>query len=177
MNGVLLLLVCALGAALAWALRREWRARGRRADVRARAVRGHAAEEAAGARLVALGYTVIARHPEARYVFTVDGAPTEARLTADYLVTRHGQTLLVEVKTGGATRITRRTTRRQLLEYALHFAVDGVLLYDADADTVHTVTFPAAAPGPEGEADRGRPFAWGLALGLALGLLAWALAH
>ena len=173
MNVALLALVGALGAALAWALRREWRARARRADLRARSARGHAAEEAAAHRLEALGYTVLARHPEARYTFHVDGAPHEARLTADYLVARGGRTLLVEVKTGGATRITRRGTRRQLLEYALHFPVDGVLLYDADADAVREVAFDD----PGGGADPGGRFAWGLALGLALGLLGWVLAH
>ena len=39
-------------------------------------------------------------------------------------------------------RITHRATRRQLLEYAAVFDVDGVLLVDAEGGRIHRVEFP-----------------------------------
>jgi hypothetical protein len=73
---------------------------------------------------------------------------------------------VAEVKTGTlAPRIETATTRRQLLEYRVAFAVDGVLLVDADAGTVRRVEFPLPLARPA------RRAAW-LLLGIALGALA-----
>jgi len=48
------------------------------------------------------------------------------------------------VKTGAhAPRIETSATRRQILEYRVAFDVDGVVLVDAEAGSVHEITFPA----------------------------------
>ena len=63
---------------------------------------------------------------------------------ADYLATRDGSRYVVEVKTGAqAPRIETSATRRQILEYRIAFDVDGVVLVDAEAGSVHEMTFPA----------------------------------
>ncbi len=142
------------------------------ADLRQRALRGHSLEAAAADQLRARGYEILTRHPEARYPFTIDGEPCEARLTGDYLVRRGRRTLLVEVKTGAGVKPERRATRRQLLEYALHFPVDGVLLYDADADTLREVRFPPAAV-----TARRAPLALAFLAGALCGALAAVLCH
>ena len=50
---------------------------------------------------------------------------------------------VAEFKGGaGSSSVTNRATRRQVLEYAVLFDVDGVLLVDADTGTIHEVEFP-----------------------------------
>lgn len=157
------LLVVSIAAA-ALGARLTGRLRGRRR--RRAAAHGRRMETRAPAALTRRGYRVIERHPALTVEYAVDGAPRELTLEADLLVARGGRRYVVEVKTGGATQVERRDTRRQLLEYAVHYDADGVLLYDADADALHTVEFPLPTA-------RAR---WPLALaalliGLALGLL------
>jgi hypothetical protein len=157
---VALAVLAGLGAGLALAGRRRARRRQRAAD------HGRRMEHRAPAALTRRGYRVIERHPALTVRWHVDGAPRELNLEADLLVARGGRRYVVEVKTGGATQVERRDTRRQLLEYAVHYRADGVLLYDADADSLHTVEFPLRA--------RTRRLAWLLAGCLigALGTLA-----
>ena len=65
-------------------------------------------------------------------------------LRGDLLVRRSGETFLVEVKTGEREPSLRSSaTRRQLLEYAHAFDVDGLLLVDATTGAVHEVRTPA----------------------------------
>ena len=62
---------------------------------------------------------------------------------ADLLVSRGARRFVAEVKTGArAPRIETAATRRQLLEYAVAYDVDGVLLVDMEEHTISEVEFP-----------------------------------
>ena len=126
---------------------------------------GHEREAAAANALMRAGYTVLKRHPEARYTLTIDDTPREVRMRADYLVSRGGRRWVVEVKTGAGAAPARRDTRRQLLEYALYYPVSGVLLFNGEDETIEHVEFPRS----EGSV---RPRFWtGLFVGSALSLI------
>lgn len=72
----------------------------------------------------------------------VDGEPCVLELRADYLVEGDGELLVAEVKTGDeAPLISTAATRRQLLEYSVAFAVDGVLLVCPERDAIHRIEF------------------------------------
>lgn len=128
------------GLLVTWALF-ALRDRARRRRQQRRADRGRALEADAPAMLTRAGYRVLRRHPEARYTWWIDGEARETALAADLLVERGGARYVVEVKSGRGVRAERRETRRQLLEYALTYAVDGVLLLDAEAGRLHEVAF------------------------------------
>ena len=50
---------------------------------------------------------------------------------------------MIEVKSGKkAPRALNRDTRRQLLEYALHFQVEDIFLYDAEEKKLQKISFP-----------------------------------
>lgn len=120
-----------------------WSKRGWRVGAYARSTRAVAGEREAAALLRASGYTIVKRQIATEYPVELDGETYEMGLRADYLVSRDGAFYIAEVKTGEyAPRIDTAATRRQLLEYEVAFAVDGVLLVDADAGCIHTVTFP-----------------------------------
>jgi hypothetical protein len=71
-------------------------------------------------------------------------------LRADYLVEGRGERLVAEVKTGElAPQLATAATRRQLLEYHVAFAVDGVLLVCPEEGAIHRVEF--SLPGARGE--------------------------
>lgn len=121
---------------------RRWRL----ARLRKRARRG---ERDAEALLGRLGYRIVDRQAGATLVYEVDGEPREASVRADLLVTRRGRRYVAEVKTGReAPRPTNVATRRQLLEYAHAFDVDGLLLVDAERGEVHEVLVPQRGPIP-----------------------------
>jgi hypothetical protein len=143
---------------------RSWSARRRLALARER---GAAGEQRAEALLRRSGFRILGRQVTARYGLGVDGEHVPVDLRADYLVSARGRRFVAEVKTGTfAPRIETATTRRQLLEYRVAFAVDGVLLVDADEGTVRRVEFPLpSAPRPA------RRVAW-LVAGIAFGALA-----
>src|SRR5581483_6398397 len=111
-----------------------WREVAARRRLRARAARAQAGEARAEALLEQRGFVVVAR-----------------QATEEWSVRRGrgGRRFVVEVKTGReAPSLDSSATRRQLLEYGCAFAVDGVLLVNAEAETVEPVTFhlPAARP-------------------------------
>ena len=90
------------------------------------------------------GYTVLDEQVERQGSVLLDGDEHTFKLRADALVERDGKRLVVEVKGGPqAAQISNRNTRRQLLEYACHYDVDGVLLVDAHGGSIHRVEFPA----------------------------------
>lgn len=142
---------------------RGWSMRRRLALARERGALGELRAESL---LRRSGFTILGRQVVARYGLGVDGEEVPVDLRADYLVAASGRRFVAEVKTGTfAPRIETATTRRQLLEYRVAFAVDGVLLVDADAGTVRRVEFPLPS------APRPRRAAWLLA-GIAFGALA-----
>ena len=166
-----LVLFAAAAGVGAWGglrLRRAWAAR----RLRARMDRARRLEALAEPVLARAGYRVVATQVTARYPLVVDGARLAPEVRADCLVTRGGRTYVAEAKSGPrATVPTERATRRQLLEYALVYDVDGVLLVNPEAGTVTTVEFPGLRAPP-----RWSPlfigFLCGAACGVALALAA-----
>ncbi len=141
-----LLVVVALAAAvIALWLARAWRQwRGSR-RARVRAARAGAGEERAAALLLDAGYRIVARQVRVVWAPLVDGVAHETELRADYLVERGCEQLVAEVKTGEeAPSIATAATRRQLLEYHVAFAADGVLLVCPERGAIQRVEFPSA---------------------------------
>jgi len=128
--------------------------------------------------LEAAGYRVLGEQVEREIAFAVDGVLRPVRVRVDLLVERRrdGARFAAEVKTGEkAPNPARSATRRQLLEYRMAYDVQGVLLVDMEAGTVHQVDWPGLAlpggrpDGPQRLALRG--FFMGLAAGGLLVLL------
>jgi hypothetical protein len=133
------LLLLALGARL--------RRYGQAVALGRRRRRGAAGEREAVRLLRRCGYTIIADQPTCTVVVLLDGEPQEFTVRADALVEdEDGERLVAEVKTSAAASVSVRATRRQLLEYAHAYGVDGVLLVDVDAGLVHRVEFPLPQP-------------------------------
>jgi hypothetical protein len=116
------------------------RAASRRAVSRAR--RALAGEHAAVALLADAGYQLLDTQVRHAWTFHCDGDPITVELRCDALVARDGRRLVAEVKTGErAPSLTTAATRRQLLEYAVAFGADGVVLVDAESGLVQEVDF------------------------------------
>jgi Holliday junction resolvase-like predicted endonuclease len=136
----LLSMLVALWAAQAlhhW--RGSWRAK-------RRAARAGAGEDAAADLLEEAGYQIVERQARVLWGPLLDGEPQLLELRADYLVESDGQLLVAEVKTGEhAPSLETAATRRQLLEYHVAFAVDGVLLVSPEQGLIQRVAFPRIA--------------------------------
>lgn len=128
----------------AWRLRELTRAPGLALQERAQhAARG---EELAKRLLERQGFRVQAEQMTGGYTMCVNGVDVKVKLRADLIAEREGKRWLVEVKTGqDAVRYDYAPTRRQLLEYAVAYPVDGVLLLDADRARMVQVEFPMIA--------------------------------
>lgn len=140
---VVLAIAALVGALLALVLSRI--ARGFRGTWRARrrAARAGAGEDAAAVLLRRAGFRIVARQARTRWTPLIDGAPYQTELRADYLVEARGELLVAEVKTGeAAPSLGTAATRRQLLEYHVAFAADGVLLVCPERGTIHRIEFP-----------------------------------
>jgi hypothetical protein len=156
------------GALAGSALSRWWRG----LLARRRAARATRGERDAEGMLARAGWTVEARQVVRTLRFEVDGAPAEASVRCDLLVSRGGRRCVAEVKTGQlAPRLDHAPTRRQLLEYRLAFDVDGVLLVDAGAGSIREVRFPALTARPRRLVACALAFALGTAAGLGAHLL------
>jgi Holliday junction resolvase-like predicted endonuclease len=143
-RGVTQSIVVALVAAVIalWLARvlRRWRGSLR---ARRRAARAGAGEDAAALLLADAGFTIVERQARVVWAPLVDGEPVAMELRVDYLVERDGELLVAEVKTGEeAPSVETAATRRQLLEYHVAFAADGVLLVSPERGTIQRVVFP-----------------------------------
>ena len=139
-----MLLAVALGGALVALVVTRW-LRSARGSWRARrrAGRAIAGEDSAAGMLRRAGFRIVARQARAWWAPLVDGEPHETEVRADYLVEGRGELLVAEVKTGEeAPQLATAATRRQLLEYQVAFAVDGVLLVCPERAVIHRVEFP-----------------------------------
>jgi hypothetical protein len=117
-------------------LRGSWRAK-------RRAARAGYGEDRAAILLEAAGFDVLERQARVDWAPLVDGLPQHLELRADYIVEYGGELLVAEVKTGDeAPSVDTAATRRQLLEYYVAFAVDGVLLVCPERGTIQRVVFP-----------------------------------
>jgi len=121
---------------------RGWRGTWR---AKRRAARAGEGEDDAVGLLQRAGFRIIARQARTSWAPLVDGEPYPIELRADYLVEADGELLVAEVKTGDAApRLATAATRRQLLEYHVAFAADGVLLVCPELGSIHRVEFPRA---------------------------------
>ena len=133
---LLSMLVALWVAQLLHAWRGSWRAK-------RRAARASDGEDAAVDLLEEAGYRVVERQARVLWGPLLDGEPQLLELRADYLVEGDGQLLVAEVKTGElAPSLDTAATRRQLLEYHIAFAVDGVLLVSPEKRLIQRVAFP-----------------------------------
>lgn len=106
---------------------------------------GRRGERRALALLEAEGWRIEAREVTAPGTVVVDGVLHRYEVRADAIVRRGGVRYVAEFKGGAPSASpTNRDTRRQLLEYALLFDVEGVLLVDGAARRIHHVSFPRA---------------------------------
>lgn len=129
--------------------------------------KGRRAEITAERLLRRSGYRILARQVERTWTIDVDGETHPVELRADLLVRRGRRRLIAEVKSGrSAPRIETIATRRQLLEYAMAYPVDGVLLVDMQSETIREITFPLPARSARGALGA---VASALFVGLALG--------
>jgi len=109
---------------------------------------------------------LLERQVPGSWTVRADGEPVTFGLRADYLVARKGRRYIAEVKTGRlAPRLSHGPTRRQLLEYRAAFDVHGVILVDADAETITHVEIERI----EGGGVSARVVALVVALSLAIG--------
>jgi hypothetical protein len=114
---------------------------------------GREGERAARALVERAGYCIEAHQPELEWTIVCDGAPFPVALRADLIVSRAGRRFVAEIKNGAsAGRLDLPATRRQLLEYAVAYAVDGALLVDIAAQRVHEVEFGLPAARSSGSA-------------------------
>lgn len=158
---VALLVVASIALAQTWRVATA-RSAGRRQAARARRL-GAEGERRAEDLLRDAGYRVIERQVHAVYALWIDGETSEAHVRADFLVERRGRRFVADAKSGPeASRATSRATRRQLLEYRHAYAVDGVLLVDAERGRVHAIEIAVAR-------DRSRAW-WFFGLGAVLGV-------
>jgi hypothetical protein len=122
----------------------------RKSAAHARGLRAVDGELGAFALLERAGYAVLGRQVPGSWTVRADGESVTFGLRADYLVTREGRRYIAEVKTGRlAPRLSHGPTRRQLLEYSAAFDVHGVILVDADVETITHVEvdlFGSSAP-------------------------------
>lgn len=140
-----------------WLLRRYVNRRRLRLQVD----RAQAAERRAARLVEAAGFRICAQQVTGGYTFVIDGQPRLARVRADLIARDSRRRYVVEVKTGSAAKPNLATTRRQLLEYHLAFAVQGVILADLERNRLHRVHFAFTRAG--------RP-AWLAVVALLLGL-------
>lgn len=122
-------------------LRRWWE----RVSGRRRQAAGVGMERVAARLLTAAGYHIEATQPPATAHVIVDGERRDIGVRADFLVRGPGRAhdrWAVEVKSSGRARSpTADTTRRQLLEYALAYELDGVLLVDTTRGRILRIGF------------------------------------
>jgi len=115
---------------------------------RRRAARAGAGEDAAAVLLRRAGFRIVAEQARTWWAPLIDGEPHRTELRADYLVEADGELLVAEVKTGDAApSLATAATRRQLLEYHVAFAADGVLLVCPERGAIHRIEFPLEALG------------------------------
>ncbi len=128
----------AVGSGVGLGLRvSRWRVARRVARSRRLGVRG----EALGRRVLERhGYRVLREQVTGSVRLRVDGEVQVFVVRADALVARGRRRYIAELKGGPAVAtVGHRGTRRQLLEYAHAFDVDGVVLVDGPGGTVEHV--------------------------------------
>lgn len=131
----------------------RWRRRLRHDDRLARASQG---EDAAERMLERRGYQICDTQVSRSWEIRREDQVVAIDLRADAIVEHEGRRLVAEVKTGRrAPDLGVAATRRQLLEYRVAYAVDGVVLVDVEAGRIDRVDFGLSSPtAPPEDGDR-----------------------
>lgn len=109
---------------------------------RKRFSRGEKMEAKAATVLKKKGFEILSSQEVFYHHYKCDGVDKKAQLQVDYVVGKKGKTYLVEVKSGAlATQIENKATRRQILEYSVAVASDGVYLLDMEKESLQKVEF------------------------------------
>jgi hypothetical protein len=155
-------------ACTAWLLRRYRRYR--RSHI---ALRALGAERAALVLLRRMGYAVLDTQVRTPWIVRHGQNELEVTLRADAIVQRSGRRFIAEVKSSSFVADLRHgPTRRQLLEYAVAYGTDGVLLVDMHAQHVEEIEFPGLfRPNPRQKWFRVPACALAFVLGIGLALL------
>lgn len=129
--------VCAVGGVWMGLRVAHWRVARRAARSRRLGRRG----ELDGRRLLERrGFRIVAEQVSGEVVLWVDGQRRTFSVRADALIERRRRRYIAEFKGGPeVARVEHRGTRRQLLEYAHAFDVEGVVLVDANQGRVEHV--------------------------------------
>ena len=161
---VLLLVLAGVlgGALLSLRLRKAWK----NLRMHRRFKRGARGEQQCLRYLLKHGFTVLDREVNLTPYMEIDGRRREYTIRADFLVRKGRRRAVVDAKTGSrAPDASFTATRRQLLEYAYHYGVDDVYLYDGNRDALRLVRFPRPATSNPPALPH---FLCGLATGIAL---------
>jgi Holliday junction resolvase-like predicted endonuclease len=135
---ILLLVAVLVAGALLYRMVGTW---WRNLRMKMRFRRGRAGEEKARKYLLRHGFTILAEQATLKPAMIIGGERRKYDVRADFIVRKKGRRSVVEAKTGAAARPWERATRRQLLEYAMNYDVDGVYLYDGNKDSLVEVDF------------------------------------
>jgi len=103
--------------------------------------RGRVGEDKAVQWLERNGYDVVETQSECTGRFVADGQCVEFVVRPDIIASRNGEEWVVEVKTGAATSLANRSTRRQIREYAALYPDHNMALFDAGSMELIPVEF------------------------------------
>ena len=104
--------------------------------------RGAKLEKQAARFLEKKGYKILGEQVEFEHKYKVGNSYKISKLNIDYLVSKNSRIYIVEVKSGNsAISIANKSTRRQLLEYAIAIPNDGVFLLDMENKDLQLVEF------------------------------------
>jgi Holliday junction resolvase-like predicted endonuclease len=114
----------------------------RKKHQRKRFKRGLKLEQKAAKFLTSRGFTIIGEQVEYQHTYLINGEENSSKISIDYLVEKNSKVFVVEVKSGkSAISIKNRSTRRQLLEYAVTIECDGLYLLDMENKELQLIEF------------------------------------
>ena len=99
------------------------------------------AEKKAEVLLKRNGFHIIDRQQSKPLIIKAGSELYRYLIRIDFLVKKNGRTYVVEVKSGSKNKITKRETRRQLLEYFLAYQPYGIILFDMDTRKFSEIRF------------------------------------
>ena len=117
-----------------WRLREKWRVWRSRS-------RGKSGERRGLKVLKQHGFTICKEQVAGKAHLIVDGIEQHFPIHGDALVEKQGTYYIAEIKSSSTlATVTRRETRRQVMEYLLSYDVSGVVLVDAESKTCTLIT-------------------------------------
>ena len=87
------------------------------------------------------GFQIVDRQQSRPLVIRTGNTFHRYWIRIDFLVKKNGRTYVVEVKSGHKNKITKRETRRQLLEYFLAYKPHGIILFDMETKKFSEIKF------------------------------------